>query len=163
MVMPHKTHTYTHRGQSRILEAVIGAVIIFLVFTASYYLIQSSSSIPTQETADLNRLCYNVLHRIVESDTIEETLETQDSTSGAASLQMVVREALPQGIYFNLTVYNCTGNPQTPFAPNPVSVSNAPEAEMAKSKEVSSTSTTYTSKNGNIYLIILKTARAGQG
>jgi hypothetical protein len=159
-----KTLLESNAGQFRILEAVIAAVIIFLVFSAAFFMVKSSENIVTQETADLNRLGYNTLHRIVESGAIEEILEKNQSVEAeSAYLKMIVQESLPSAVYFKLTVYTCTGNLTNPFAPNPLSLSNAPTNELAESKEIASTSTIYTSKKGNIYYLVINLARAGQG
>lgn len=159
-----KTQLKHNHGQARILETVIAAVIIFLVFSVAFFMVKSSENIITQETADLNRLGYNTLHRIVESGVIEETLENNQRTDvGAAYLRMIVQESLPSAMYFNLTIFNCTGDLKNPFAPNPLSISNAPAEEIAKSKEIASVSTIYTSKKGNIYYLVINIARAGKG
>jgi hypothetical protein len=158
-------------GQSRILEAVIAAAIIFIVFSASMFLIRASDVKILQERADLDRLGYNVLHRLVESGIIEKTLESWPSGSGFAEaiLKTAVQRSLPSKIYFNLEIFNCTErvsaeNPEDKIVrlePLPYDVSNAPPELFAKSLEVSSTSLIYTSKRGNIYHLVLVLARAG--
>jgi hypothetical protein len=153
------------KGQSRILEAVIAAVIVFIVFSVSTFLIRTSDVGVVQERADLDRLGYNVLHRLVESGTIEETLENSAGL-GEAQLKTMVQKSLPAAMYFNLTVYNCTGSlVESWFAPNPPSISNvAAETDpFASSMEISSTNVIYTSKKGNIYFLVLALARAGEG
>jgi hypothetical protein len=145
------------KGQARTLEAVIASVIVFLAFSTASYLIYASENILAQETVDLNRLSYNVLHRIVESGVIEETVE-EDPQNGIDHLKMVVQELLPAGVYFDLTVYNCTGNPTQPYSGS-LNISNAPAEVFAESEEVTSTSIIYTSRRGNIYYLILKLTR----
>lgn len=149
-----------HEGQARILEAVIASVIIFLTFSATFYFIFSSEDVFSQETVDLNRLSYNVLHQIAESGIIEETLE-ENPQSGNFQLKIALQEILPANIYFNLTIFNCTGNPSQPYSDEPIIVSNAPDEKFMESGEVASASIIYTSKRGNIYYLVLKLTRAG--
>lgn len=144
-----------HDGQTRILEAVIASFIIFLAFSAAFYFIYSSENIFYQETIDLNRLAHNILHQIAESAVIEETIE-KDPENGENHLKIILQELLPANIYFNLVIYNYTGNPLQPY-----SISNAMAEAFAESKEVASASIIYTSKRGNIYNLVLKLTRAG--
>lgn len=160
-----KSLSKTRKGQSRILEAVIAAAIIFIVFSASMFFIRASDVKVLQERADLDRLGYNVLHRLVESGTIEETLELYGSGFREDHMRTAVQRMLPSSIYFNLTVFNCTEDQENSLIrlePLP-SISNAPSELFAESLEVSSTSAMYTSKNGHIYHLILVLARGGGG
>ena len=166
--MPFTKLTKSRRGQSRILEAVIAAVIIFIVFSVSLYLIRASDVKVRQERADLDRLGYNVLHTLVESGSIDQTLEQYQGGSswiGETYLEATIQNALQEpSMYFNLTIYKCTGSLTGAwFEPSPPSVSNAPEGAFAQAMEVSSTSLTYTSKSGNIYYLVLVLTRAGGG
>jgi hypothetical protein len=163
--MPFTKLAKSRSGQSRILEAVIAAVIIFIVFSVSLYLIRASDVKVRQEKADLDRLGYNVLHTLVESGTIDQTLEDSPQPwIGQAYLKSSIQNALPASMYFNLTIYNCTGSLTGPwFEPDTSHVTNAPDGAFAQAMEVSSTSLTYTSKNGNIYYLVLVLTRAGGG
>ncbi|MCQ5374108.1 MAG: hypothetical protein NO515_03675 [Candidatus Methanomethylicia archaeon] len=152
----------TKKGQMRILETIIAAAVVYIVFSAAFFLIRSSESMTLQETIDLNKLGYNTLHRLMESRTIEETLEKQQE-NGMGYLKNILQKFLPSGIYFNLTIYNCTGDLENPFESFSWSVSNAPSDEIANSKEIGHSSAIYTSKAGNIYFLVLNVARAGQG
>jgi len=166
--MPIKKLIKSSSGQSRILEAVIAAVIIFIVFSVSLYLIRASDVRVQQERADLDRLGYNVLHTLVESGAIDETLESPAGLAqpyiGELYLKQSVQNALPPSIYFNLTIYKCTGSLTGAwFESDPHSVTNAPDGAFANALEVSSTPLTYTSKSGNIYYLVLVLTRAGGG
>lgn len=147
------------RGQARILEAVIASTLIFISFSVAFYLIYSSENPFAQETVDLNRLGYNVLHRIAESEVIERTIE-ENPQDCKAHLKTIIQEFLPSGIYFNLTVYNSTGSLSEPYTSPSISVSNAPAETFAGSQEVASVSIIYTSKKGNTYYLILKLIRS---
>lgn len=156
----------SRKGQSRILEAVIAAVIIFIVFSVSMYFIRASDITVLQERADLDRLGYNTLHRLVESGTIEATIEVASGRGiDEPFVKTIIQKSLPSATYFNLTIYKCNDNgfwielEPTRYQ----SISNAPEDAFAKSMEVSSTNMIYTSKTGNIYQLVLILARAGGG
>jgi hypothetical protein len=147
------------RGQSRILEAVVAAAIIFIVFSVSSYLVRASEVRVLQERADLDRLGYNVLHRLVESGAYEEI---QGRAASQQELELLLKDALqralPTSVYFNLTIYRCEGLELTPLPINP---SNMPAESTPKTLERSSTSTIYTSRDGTIYLLILTLTREG--
>jgi len=151
------------KGQSRILEAVIAAVIIFIVFSVSMFFIRASDVKVLQERADLDRLGYNVLHGLVESGTIEATIEKFGSGFGEVYLKTVVQSSLPSTTYFNLTIFNCVDKGSWVELKPLISVSNASVDSFANSLEVSSTNMIYTSKKGNIYHLVLVLARAGGG
>ncbi|MCD6470016.1 hypothetical protein J7L29_04375 [Candidatus Bathyarchaeota archaeon] len=152
-------------GQARILEAVIASVVIFLAFSVAFYFIYSSENIFAQETVDLNKLAYNVLHQIVESGVIEETIEENPGEEGENQTKIILQELLPANIYFNLTIYNYTDNPLQSSPPDmpPRKISNARAEEFTELGEVASASIIYTSERGNIYYLVLKLARAGGG
>jgi len=164
MVMLFNGLLRARKGQSRILEAVIAAVIIFIVFSVSMFLIRASDVRVLQERADLDRIGYNALHRLVESGTIETTIEKYGSGFGEVYLKTVVQESLPSTMYFNLTIFNCVDKGSWVELDNRRWVSNTSDPKsFAKSLEVSSTNMIYTSKKGNIYHLVLVLARAGGG
>lgn len=154
-------------GQMRILEAIIAAVIIFIVFSVATFLVQTSDVKVLQERTDLDKLGYNVLNNLMESGTIE-TIETssayQNATQRDLYLRTAVQSYLPVNIYFNLTLFNSTDMTtyvQLRMVTN--NVANALPTSFTNSTEVSSTDMIYTSKNGNVYHAILLLARAGGG
>ncbi|MEM3591161.1 MAG: hypothetical protein QW702_03575 [Candidatus Bathyarchaeia archaeon] len=142
-------------GQVRIIEAVIAAILIFIAFTAAFFMLFSSEKFFKQETVDLNRLAYNVLHRLAESGVIEIAVNEGQSTVLANALQSL----LPQNVYYNLTIYKRDSSGQGWSYPS--YVSNAPREVFKRSSEVASASITYTSKNGKIYYLNLVLTRAG--
>ncbi len=164
MVKPCSNFPKENRGTARILEGVIAAIIIFVAFSVSVYLLQSSDARVFEEKSDMDRLSYNVLHTLVESGTIEETLELEPF-SAAPNLKSALQRSLPSSIYFNLTVFNCTESennyPAIELTPIPLPINNTSTGAFTKSIEVSSTSMTFTSKQGNIYHIVLMLARPG--
>lgn len=150
MVVRYNGLQKAHRGQARILEAVIAAVIIFIVFSVAIFLIRASETRVLQERADLDRLGYNVLHTLAESGTLEATIETDE---GVSNLMTVVQRSLPSQTYFKLTIFNCEENPydKTLVELDPtITISNTPADSFANSLEVSSTSMIYTSRIYNI-------------
>jgi hypothetical protein len=152
-------------GQSRILEAVIAASIIFVVFSVSSFLVRASDIRVLQERADLDRIGYNTLHKLVESGAFEEILMMAESQPETAGLQLksTLHRSLPQDIFFNLTIYRCdVEGANININPLNIVVNNMPN-ESSRPLEVSSTSLTYTSRNGEIYLLTLILTRAGGG
>jgi len=169
-----KSNTMANRGQARILETVVAATIIFIVFTASSFFINNSQVTVVQERSDLDRLGYNVLSRLTESGTIEATIESTSTplTSMTSTspeiieLKAFIQNSLPSSMLFNLTVKKWSENGQANWVTSqnlPVSISNINDNSFSSSLAVSSTPMIYTSKNGNIYTLVLVLANAGQG
>jgi hypothetical protein len=152
-----KTKTKANSGQARILEAVIAALIIFIVFTASAFFINSSRTTTVQERADLDRLGYNVLSKIIESGTIEATIDQP------TLLKAFLQNSLPSSILFKLTLTTWKDSNGWVTATTLPPLSNSDDNSFSNSAEVSSTPMMYTSKGGNIYYLVLVLANAGQG
>lgn len=153
-----KPKTRANSGFARILETIVAATIIFIVFTASSFFINSSQIKAVQERTDLDRLGYNVLSRLTESGTIEATIENMPPSN--VTLKAYLQHSLPSSIFFNLTIMNRPSN-QDGWV-NLLSLSNSDDSSFSSSLEVSSTPMIYTSKNGNIYYLILVLANAGE-
>lgn len=162
------------KGQSRLIEAILAAVIIFVVFSVAVYLVTSAKLWTVYERGDLDRAGYNLLHTMAESRVIDQVVEGQNTTT---PLFTVVHRFLPPMTYFNLTIYNITaaqGDPNDPAnvtmkmdpikAQGGATISNADSADsFTRSSEVSSTTFIYTSRRGSIYYIVLVLARGGEG
>lgn len=150
----------SRRGQSRILEAVVAAAVIFIVFSVSSFLVRASDIRVLQERGDLDRLGYNVLHRLVESGAYGEIMERAGSQPELAELHLkeVLQRALPQSIYFNLTITQCDG---LTLMTLPINPRNIHGDTIPNQLEVSSTSLIYTSRDGRIYLLTLTLMREG--
>lgn len=147
----------SRRGQSRILEAVVAASIIFVVFSVSSFLVRASDIRVLQERADLDRLGYNNLHILVESGAFEEIILIHQNNASLISydLKNILQRSLPQDILFNLTVYECLNMSLLFIANNTY--------HQPTSLEVSSTSLIYTSREGKIYFLNLILTRPGGG
>jgi hypothetical protein len=169
-----KPKTRANSGFVRILETVVAATIIFIVFAASAFLINSSQVKVVQEKSDLDRLGYNVLSRLIESGTIEATIDNSptpltslDSTSPEViGLKAFIQNSIPSSMLFNLNVTKWSSNPDkswvTPLNLPPL-ITNSDNDSFSSSLAVSSTPLIYTSKNGNIYYLILVLTNAGNG
>ncbi len=149
------------RGQMRILEAVAASLIIFIVFSAATFINRSSDVKVSQERADLDRLGYNILSDMVESGTVEATLE---KSYLPVELQAYLQRSLPMATFFNFTVYKNVADGkgwiiQVLF----FNCSNVPSSTFTDTLEVSSTPVMYTSKGGNTYSLTLVLARVGGG
>lgn len=158
--------TRANRGQARILEAIVAATIIFVAFSASSFFINySNQTTSTQEKTTLNRLGYNVLSRLTESGTIEATIENQPEPL-LNQLRASLQQSLPTSIFFKLTI---TSYAQPPASNGWVTVgsqqaiSNSEDDSFLNLPQTSSTPMIYTSKNGNIYQLVLILANAGEG
>ena len=168
-----KPKTRANSGFARILETVVAATIIFIVFTASSFFINNSQVTVVQERSDLDRLGYNVLSRLSESGTIEATIEntstpltSMNSTSPEViELKAFVQNSLPSSMLFNLNVSKWSPNQDNSWVTHqnlPTPISNINDNSFSSSLAVSSTPMIYTSKNGNIYYLILVLANAGE-
>ena len=171
-VLLMRSHCFTRdrRGFSRILEVVIAAVIIFIAFSVTTFLIQTSDVRVLQERADLDRLGYNVLSSIVNSGAVEviesdSVYQNWTLLDRGTYLRTAVQSYLPVTMYFNLTLSNCTDTSARAYAVQQavVSLTNTPLGSIENSTEVSSTDIIYTSKKGNVYHAILLLTRTGEG
>jgi hypothetical protein len=139
-------------GQVRILEAVIATIILLIAFTAFYFMLYSSEKFFKQEAVDLNRLSYNTLMHLVESGVVERAVS---GDSGA--LVKALQSLLPPNVFFNLTIVDATD----PSRGAVVSVSNAVPTVFEGPGEVASATITYTSREGKVYMLVLKLALVG--
>jgi hypothetical protein len=162
--MAKRSITVDNSGFSRILEAVIAAVILFTVFSVATFLIQTSDVKRVQERADLDRTGYNVVTSLVESGAIE-SIETNSILDVTNYLRTIIQGSLSPTIYFSSSISNCTEN--GPYVAMQLvegrDVTNCPLELFVNSAEVSSTNLVYTSKSGNVYEIVLLLTRAGAG
>lgn len=145
-------------GISRILESVIAAFIIIIVFMAATFLINSSNFQAQQEKGDLERMGYNTLANLVESRTIEATIE-KNPQEAVSNLRAFLQRTLPNSIYFKLVVSQREGE-WAPFDIIIASTSNNFNEDIfTNSLYTSSTPVIYTSESGEIYSIILTLSR----
>jgi hypothetical protein len=154
-----KRRTRANAGYARILETVVAAALIFIVFTASSFFLNNSQVKAVQERTDLDRLGYNTLSRLTESGTIEVTVEAEPPMY--LQLKVYLQHSLPSSIFFNLTIMNWSANDGEWTTLQ--SISNADFSAFSQSLEVSSTPLLYTSEIGNSYSLILLLANAGEG
>lgn len=159
MVMLFNNLAKSRKGQMRILESVVAAMIVIILFSVSMFLVSTSNVRVLQEREDLDRIGYNVLNRLVESRTIDEIL--QIPTQREVYLKTTIQEALANTIYFNLTIYSCLDKGSYISLQPLISVTNTLDGSLSNSLEVSSTNVIYTSENGSIYNVLLVLARAG--
>ena len=147
------------QGISRILEAVIAATILLLTFSAAAVMIQSQDVQILQEGGDLDRLGYNVLTTIIESKII-------DNPQTNSNLKTIIQSNIPSTIYYKFTTFNCINQPdgtiKLEINPNHSDITNTNSPDtFTNLRQISSTSTTYTSTNGQIYKLVFQLTRAG--
>jgi len=140
----------------RILEAVIATIVLLIAFTAFYFMLYSSAKFFKQEAVDLNRLSYNALMHLVESGVVERAVS--NPTTGGEMLVRALQSLLPPNVFFNLTVLNVTDASSREVV---VSLSNAVPAVFEGPSELASATTTYTSSEGKIYMLVLRLALVG--
>jgi hypothetical protein len=150
------------KGQVRMFEAVIAAIIIFSVFSASIFLMYPSRTWVLHEKEDLDRLGYNILHSLIETDAIESVL-TESGGNAAYKLKMLIEEIISPSIYYNLTIFKCEYNGGVVTLRSNFNVSNISPDEFGRLPEKSSTMAIYTSRSGEnggeTYYIILVLAK----
>lgn len=147
--------TRSRHAQARILESLVAAVLMYILFTTVYFMLFSSEKPFKMESVDLNRLSYNSLHHLAGSSVIEEVVNEPQSSS---RLFEAIQTLLPRNVYFNLTIYERDGSGLWILK---LSISNAEARVFELSSEVAASSTVYTSKKGEIYLLCLKLTRVG--
>jgi len=99
------------KGQVRVFEAVFATAIILL----SFYIL-STLSAPTNPAIirgeeDLEKIGYNVLNTMAEERIFDKIMFNEDFTikdGWEDSFKVILQELLPEGILFNVTVYNAT-------------------------------------------------------
>ncbi len=148
------------RGQFRIIEALLAALVLFTIFTASIFLTTTSRIHVLQERSDLDRTGHNILLRLVESGVVESTLETVPTFEPV--LKTALTRTLPPLTYYSLKVYRADTNVIPSFIQVGTDVTNSPPDALQKASEVSSSSFMYTSSaSGQIYYFVLTLAKAG--
>ena len=150
-------------GQVRVFEMVVAAVIIFVSFSASIFLIYPSHTGEIYERENLDRLGYNVLHNLVETGAIESILKDlnkNDLNIVKAKLKTLIDGIIPLMTYYNLTIFvRNEGSAALNFL---LSVSNAPPDIFVKSAEASSTTVVYTSRDGKMYYLMIMLVKEGE-
>jgi hypothetical protein len=106
-----------------------------------------------------------VLNRLTESGTIEATIESSTISDAQNQLRAFVQNALPSSVLFNLTVSNCVEETPSDWVAvdQLATVSNTDGTSFSGSLAVSSTPMIFTSKNDNIYYLVLTLANPGEG
>ena len=150
-------------GITRILETIVAAAIILIAFTAASFFISDSKTAALQDRTDLDRLGYNVLSKLTESGTIEATIE--QTSPAKVELKTFIQNSLPTSMLFNLSISKSAPGASGNWATigEPITVSNVEGNSLSNSIAVSSTPMMFTSKNGNIYYLVLVLASPGEG
>jgi len=102
------------RGVIRVFEAVFAASIILISFLIFINLVPPSNPMAYRMQVELEKMGYDVLYNLAQSEAIDEILFYENGTLRAdwdARFKIVLQNCLPRGIFFNLTVYNVTYTP----------------------------------------------------
>ncbi|MEM2960883.1 MAG: hypothetical protein QXU67_04700 [Candidatus Bathyarchaeia archaeon] len=149
-----------NRGQVRIFEVIVTAIIIFTAFSASIFLIYPSRTWVLYERGDLDRLGYNILHILTETGTLESILEENNVETAQIRLKTLIGGVLSFTTYYNLTIFACVEDEGGTVWLQPlISVSNTSPKVLETLYDVSSTMTIYTSHDGKIYYLIIMLAK----
>jgi hypothetical protein len=89
----------------RMIEAVLAAIVILLAFTVSYYYATPPNPFTIRAKGDLEKIAYDVLHRLAEEKALDEILEKNDPTLLGDEFAAALRTLLPKNIVYNLTIY----------------------------------------------------------
>jgi hypothetical protein len=92
----------------RMIEAVLAAIVILLAFTVSYHYATPPNPFTIRAKGDLEKMAYDVLHRLAEEKALDEVMEKNDPTLLGDEFAAALRTLLPKNIVYNLTIYNAT-------------------------------------------------------
>jgi len=93
------------KGQMRVIEAVMAAIIV-ITAVAFLYAFAATPSSQTYETGELEKIGHNVLHDIDEQRLLTRYVYNSEWANITAALIVSV----PNDVYFNLTIYDVNGN-----------------------------------------------------
>jgi hypothetical protein len=147
-------------GQLRVIEATIAAIVIFFSFLTASYFMRNPRIWTTSRTEDLTRMGFNILHSLSVTDVLNNTVASH-KIGWEDQLNFVLEAFLPSTTFYNMTIYKVLSNSGTwttvyqPF--NAMKITNTESSEaFTRSPEVVSVSYLYTSKNGEVYLLVLE-------
>jgi len=152
------------RGQFRIIEAAISAIIIFVTLVAVNQFTRIPRLIMTGRSGSLRTIAYNTLYRLADTGVLENTV-VLGTTDWEGNLKIVLDTLLPSTVYFNLTVYSLSNTAPTSFSVyNREMISNSisPTA-FTDTPEISSAAFLYVAHNSKMYLLRLQLAEGGVG
>ncbi|MEM2305941.1 MAG: hypothetical protein QXK51_11425, partial [Candidatus Methanomethylicia archaeon] len=87
----------------RMIEAILAAIIILTSFTLSYYYSAPPNPFTVRAKGDLEKLAYDVLHRLAEEKAFDEAIK--EPSIWMNELAAALRTLLPKNIIYNLTIY----------------------------------------------------------
>jgi len=88
----------------RMIEAVLAAIVILLAFTVSYHYATPPNPFTIRAKGDLEKIAYDVLHRLAEERALDEILKKNPTLLGD-EFAAALRTLLPKNIVYNLTIY----------------------------------------------------------
>jgi hypothetical protein len=95
----------SHKGQMRVIEAIMASLIVVSAIVFLYMFAAAPSS-QTYETSELEKIGHNILH-----DIDEQRLLSRFVYNGEwANLTSALIVSVPNDVYFNLTIYDTSGN-----------------------------------------------------
>jgi len=153
------------RGQFRIIEAALSAIIIFITLVTINQFTRIPRLIMTGRSGSLRTTAYNTLYRLADTGILENTLGI-GSPDWEGNLKIVLDSLLPTTVYFNMTVYAFPNAAQPTYyvAYNKRVISNSISQEaFTGTPEISSAEFLYVARNSKFYYIRLQLAEGGVG
>lgn len=151
-------------GQFRILEVVFAAVILTTAYSVAIFIMEPANNPAIRTSDDMEILAFNVLNHMAQGGTFDRVTSEENWEEG---IKIAITRLMPPGTYFNMTVFNATINGPTailtPLNATPITNVQAVEALEAfqRSPEISSSTLTYTTKNGQFLVLRIIVAAAG--
>jgi len=159
---------------SRIIEAVVVALLILAAFSISSYLILPPNTPHQRASQDLTKFGYNLLSSLAANEGFDQLIYDSSGRlkeGWEQQLKVVINSLIPHNIIFNITVYNATLN-ELGFVDlkelNSVAISNAEdefgranEAVFLKAGENAQISYVYTTRWMKVIVINMKLALLG--
>jgi hypothetical protein len=149
----------------RMIEAVLAAIIILLAFTVSYHYATPPNPFTIRAKGELEKMAYNLLHRLAEEKALDEILEKNDAELLGNEFAAALRTLLPKNIVYNLTIYKAeiiTITPHNVKSVGLVKLCNATNIEdpdtIVRASEVGKAVLTYTYsqlERGEFYTLVL--------
>lgn len=102
------------RGQFRIIEAALSAIIIFITLVTINQFTRIPRLIMTGRSGSLRTTAYNTLYRLVDTGILENTLGI-GSADWEGNLKIVLDSLLPTTVYFNMTVHSFSNAAQPTY------------------------------------------------
>ena len=155
------------RGQIRVIEAVMAALLIFASFAISSALSAPYRVWVVKQSSELEGQGFSAMNMLAANGALEDFLSNRPD-GWEARLTVLTQSLLPPDVYFNLTIYSINLTSSSPAAVLTV-VNRVPITDMGSTNllnqalEVVSDTYPYTSRANVYYELVLVLSRGGTG